>query len=508
MLLASLAVLLVGCANTVRPAETGRTAIATVTAARPSAASPAVTAQKPEVTPMATQPAALTSENLPGEWEGAVTAAGQKIATRLSLVDDSGTIVARVSFPQQNALDLPVDKLEIDGSKIHLEVMPAPRTAVFDGEVGSDGAMAGKFFQAGFEGTFEFRRGAAGAVAEPTAVAPYRAEEITFRSGAATLAGTLTIPEGEGPFPGVVLISGSGAQNRDEEIFGFKVFGVLADHLTRSGIAVLRYDDRGIGGSGPATDEDTSETFAGDVVAAIQLLKSRPEIAEGKIGLLGHSEGGVVAPLAARQSDDVDFVVLMAGPGLAGSEIIKAQQRLILEASGAPAEEVTKQAELQTAVIEAAVTGKGWDAVRPQLLESTLETAKSMPEDARKALGDLDKWAEMSVDESIKQLQGPWMQYFLKHDPAPVLAGVKVPVLSLLGEKDLQVPAVQNRDALEKALRQGGHPTSTVKVIPGANHLFQLAGTGSPTEYAMLKPEFAPGFLETIELWVKDATRS
>jgi pimeloyl-ACP methyl ester carboxylesterase len=463
------------------------------------AASPAATPSATSAAPAATAgPPLAGGPSVLGHWEGSVSAAGQNIVTRVNVVADGNTLKGTADFPQQNALDLPLQNVSQEGNKVHFEVMPAPRTAVFDGELAGSDLMKGTFTQAGFTGDFTLIRKQVAA----TVAVPYREEDVIFANGDITLAGTLTLPQGAGPFPAVVLISGSGAQNRDEEIFGFKIFRVIADALTRKGIAVLRYDDRGVGGSSAGAESDTSETFAGDVSAAVQYLKGRSEINPKQIGLLGHSEGGIIAPMVAVKSPDVAFIILMSGPGLPGAQIIEEQARLINAASGMPAADVQAAADLEKRVIDVALAGQGWDAVRPDLLAAVKKGAEAMPEEQRKALGDLDVWAAKTVDAQIAGLQSPWMQFFLKHDPAQVLEQVKVPVLALFGGKDLQVPADQNKAAVEAALAKGGNKDVTVKVFPDANHLYQAAVTGSPTEYSTLPPEFVPGFTDAIGDWI------
>jgi hypothetical protein len=416
----------------------------------------------------------------------------------MDLAAEGDAMKGTVDFPQQNMLDVPLQKASQQGNKVHIEVLPPPRTAVFDGELVGADQIQGTFSQAGFEGAFTLTRSK---VAAPEAV-PYKEEEVTFRNGEVTLAGTLTLPQGSGPFPAVVLISGSGPENRDEEIFGFKIFRVLADALTRKGIAVLRYDDRGVGSSSAGADSDTSETYAGDVEAAVQYLKGRPEIDLRHIGLLGHSEGGIIGPMVAVGSPDVAFVILMSGTGVPGSRILREQARLINEASGLSPAEVKEKDDLQKRVIDAALTGQGWDAVKADLLAEYRKAAAAMSDSERQALGDIDTWAAAVVDAQVAAFDSPWMQFFLRHDPALVLELVKVPVLALFGGLDLQVPAEENRAAVEKALEKGGNKDVSVVLFPDANHLFQKAVTGSPTEYATLKPEFVSGFLETISEWI------
>jgi hypothetical protein len=467
-----------------------------VTPAQPSPAAtvPATAAGSP-TSPVIVQPSAASAA---GHWEGSVAVAGQNLVTRVDLAADGDSLKGTVDFPQRSALDLPVQKAIQQGSKVHFEVLPAPNTAVFEGQMTGADNIEGTFSQASFTGTFTLTRKEA-----PTSEAvPYREEQVKFSNGDVTLAGTLTLPQEQRTYPAVVLISGSGPENRDEEIFGFKIFRLLADHLTRNGIAVLRYDDRGVGGSSQGSSADTSETYAGDVEAAVQYLKGRPEIDPKQIGLLGHSEGGITAPIVATRSPDIAFIILMSGPGVAGSRIIEEQSRLINEASGLSPAVVKEKTELQKRVIDAAVTGKGWNEVRADLVAEFKKAAAAMPEEQRKALGDIDTWAEKAVEGQVTALQSPWMQFFLSHDPAPVLEKVTVPVLALFGGLDLQVPAQENREAVVKALERGGNKDVTVQLFPDANHLFQSAKTGSPAEYATLPPAFVPGFLETISDWI------
>ncbi len=497
--------LLQGCAPlppaaTTSPLETS-SPVAGATVVPSATVPPQETATIPPATaPVETPSASQTSAGagIDGHWEGAVQVAGQDLIARVDLTTEDGNPKGTVDFPQQNALGLKLEKVSRQNEKVHFEVLPQPNTAVFDGKVVGDGVIEGTFEQAGYKGTFRLER-APVATAEPV---PYREEQVTFRNGDVTLAGTLALPPAQGPHPAVVLITGSGPENRDEEIFGFKIFRVLADHLTRNGIAVLRYDDRGVGGSSPGTQEDTSETFASDVLAAVQYLQGRPDVNPKEIGLLGHSEGGIIAPMVATRSPDVAFIILMSGPGVPGRQILEAQSELILKASGASEDQIKEQTALQKRSIEAALTGQGWDEVKADLRNWYLKEAADMPEDQRKAMGDADKWADRMVQAQLDALQSPWMKFFLTYDPAPTLEKVKVPVLALFGGLDLQVPAETNRNAIMKALDKGGNTDHEAKTFADANHLYQRAVTGSPAEYATLKPEFTAGFLDAISDWI------
>jgi hypothetical protein len=341
-------------------------------------------------------------------------------------------------------------------------------------------------------------------VAEPK---EYKEEEVTFTNGDVTLAGTLSLPNGTAPYPAMVLISGSGAQNRDEEIFGFKPFAILADELTKAGIAVLRYDDRSIGGSSKGAADDTSETFAGDVRAAMEYLATRGDIDAAKIGLLGHSEGGIIAPLVAVETGKPAFLVLLAGSTIPGSELLVEQAVAVAASGGMGEAELERVRTQQQAVVDAVVTGEGVDELRADLVKQYRQAADKLPAQQKQALGDLDKWAQATVDTAFAQLQSAWMKFFLTHDPATSLAKVTVPVLALFGEKDVQVPPEFNVEPLKAALEKAGNEDVSVTVIPDANHLFQAAETGSPNEYTTLPKEFAPGVIDTIVGWVTEQVK-
>jgi pimeloyl-ACP methyl ester carboxylesterase len=316
---------------------------------------------------------------------------------------------------------------------------------------------------------------------------------VAFKNGEVELAGTLTLPEGAGPFPAALLISGSGAQDRNEEVFGHKPFLVLADHLTRAGVAVLRVDDRGVGGSGGSFADATSEDFADDARAGLRFLRTRGEIDTNKIGLIGHSEGAIIAPMVAATSEEVAYVVLLAGPGVPGDELLVRQQELLSRAAGMDDEQVAtivaKQTELLELVEAQAEEGPLRDAVR-ELVRAQLGAAAE-PESV-----------EQATAQATLTVTGPWFRYFVSHDPRASLRALKVPVLALIGEKDLQVDPRQNLPEIRKALQAGGNPDFTVEELEGLNHLFQQASTGAIGEYYRLEESFNPDALATIASWI------
>lgn len=319
---------------------------------------------------------------------------------------------------------------------------------------------------------------------------PYAVEDVVFDSAPGVrLAGTLTLPKGPGPFPVAVLISGSGPNDRDETVFGHKPFLVLADDLTRRGIAVLRYDKRGVGGSSGRAPGVTTADFAVDARAAVAFLKTRKDIDPRRIGLIGHSEGGVIAPMVAAGDPSVAFVVMMAGSGVPGDELLVAQNRAILTAMGGS---------------EAAL------AAAEQTNRKIYEIAKSDVSDAD-AQGRVETilvglgQAPAQAHVGAAQAASPWIRWWLRYDPRPALTKLRCPVLALDGSKDLQVVAAQNLPEIRKALKDD--PDATVLELPGLNHLFQTAGTGAVGEYAQIPETIAPIALTTIGDWVVAHTR-
>jgi pimeloyl-ACP methyl ester carboxylesterase len=331
---------------------------------------------------------------------------------------------------------------------------------------------------------------------------PYNEEEIQFNNGNMTFAGTLTTPKTRSRHPALILITGSGPENRDEEIVGFKPFRILADHLTRHGIAVLRYDDRGVGGSTGGNTNPTTADFADDVESAVNFLKHRSDINTKQIGLCGHSEGGIVAAIVAARSSDIGFIVLMAGTAVSGDKIMSWQVEQLGRAAGTDEKEIQDNLASQNKVYAVVRSGKGWDDVREELKRSVEKEVQRLPDAQRKAISDEKAFIAAQVEQQVKGLQTPWFRYFIDFDPAPTLAKVKCPVLALFGELDTQVAVALNKAPMEKALNNGGNNDFTIRVLPKANHLFRSATTGLPSEYATLNKEFVSGFLDEIANWI------
>ncbi len=428
-----------------------------------------------------------------GTWEGAIAAGAVKLRIGVAITaQPDGTLVATMDSPDQGAYGLRLSDVRFADGVLTFALRQANGT--FEGRLNGAGSeIAGTWTQGGalplvLKKVEKIARPAR--PQEPTPPFPYRSDHVAIvnAAGQAVLDGTLTLPEGKGPFPAVVLITGSGAQNRDEEIFGHKPFLVLADHLTRHGIAVLRYDDRGVGKSTGDFASATSEDFAGDAWAAWQALAARPDIDPKRVGLVGHSEGGVIAPMLAAAHPEIAFVVMLAGTGVTGEQVLLGQAAAIMKASGAPDDAIAANAAIQRQVFAILREEK----TTARIVERLQAIPVPGPKEASATL--------------VKQSSSPWMRYFVLHDPAPALAKVRCPVLAIAGERDLQVLPGQNAPAIEKALKQGGNKDATVVRLPGLNHLLQPATTGLPAEYAQIETTIAPAALDAITTWIRERT--
>lgn len=484
--------------------------------ARPSGAHPRTTWWKPPVVPRraapvatvlallgvallgagcAGPPAGTGGPDLTGEWQGRIDVPGAPLDIGITLsADGAGTMTVAA----QGLIDLPLTGVRVEGARFTAAVPGLPGGASFDGSVAEGAAgIAGGYTQAGQTFPFRLERGVPAPPArpqEPQPPLPYRSEDVSYAGADLTLAGTLTRPEGPGPFAAVVLITGSGPQDRDESVAGHRPFLVLADALTRAGYAVLRTDDRGVGGSGGDYSRATYEDLTADVLASVAHLASRPEIDPARIGLLGHSEGGSLAPLAAREAaGNVAFVVLMAGPAVSGEDVLVRQNELLLAQAGSPPAEVQAQVaylrEL-VALLRARDDDRAVDLTRARIAEQAA------------ALPPAQRPAPEQVEARAAALVSPVMRALVTHDPAAALGELSVPVLAFYGGKDLQVPAEQSEPRAVELL--SGNADATVRTLPGLNHLMQPAGTGSPAEYATIETTVGPEVLELVTGWLRE----
>jgi alpha/beta superfamily hydrolase len=277
----------------------------------------------------------------------------------------------------------------------------------------------------------------------------------------------------------------------------------LADYLTKNGIAVLRYDDRGVGESKGDFSKATTADFATDVESAVAYLKTRKEINSKKIGLLGHSEGGIIAPIVANRSKDVAFIVLFAGTGIQGDQLLLLQQELIAKAEGATPTELKDSKTMNSFCFNKILKSKDDVALKGELTTYLTGILKDTPKE-QKPEGITD---EENAAKQVAQLCNPWMLYFLRYNPATALSKVTCPVLAINGDKDLQVPAKENIEAIAKVLDKAGNKRVTTKIFPGLNHLFQDCTTGSPSEYTTIEETISPAVLAFVSEWIVKTTK-
>ena len=448
------------------------------------------------------------AQDISGDWIGELQVPTGSLKIIFTLTKQDTNWTSTMSSPSQGAINIPTTSTSFSGNNI--EITLGNLAIGYKAKLVNDSLFSGTFKQSGYEIPLDIHRsnGAASETArpqEPKPPYPYLAEEVKIYNakGNDTLAGTLTLPGNAGPYPVVVLITGSGPEDRNEEIFGHKPFLVIADYFTRNGIAVMRYDDRGVAESTGNFDGATTADFATDASAVVDYLKTRKEIDKKAIGLMGHSEGGVIAPMVAAERKDIDFIVLLAGTGLRGDKILLLQQQKIGKVKGMTEAELKESATANTEAFALVEKYKDSTELRKALQDYIVkmeekENYSSMPADMGKA-----EYVEVQVERIIS----PWMLAFIRLDPAIALQQVKCPVLAVNGTTDLQVPAKENLEAIKNALTKGGNKNVTIKEFEGLNHLFQHSKTGNPDEYASITETFSPEALEEILKWVKQQVK-
>jgi hypothetical protein len=439
-----------------------------------------------------------------GIWQGELKVPGieLRIVFKISKNPD-GTLIATLDSPDQGVTGIPVEKVIFKDNDLYIEVNSMG--GIFEGKISSDFlTIEGQWRQSGQSLPLTVKRVNKAVEVfrpqEPKKPFPYLEEEVVYenREAGIKLAGTLSLPSKEGPFPVVLLITGSGPQDRNEAIAGHRPFLVLADYLTRQGIAVLRVDDRGVGKSTGDFSPATTEDFASDVLAGIEYLKTRKEINPKKIGLIGHSEGGIIAPMVAVKSPDVAFIVLMAGTGLTGEEILYLQSGLIARAMGVSEEDIVKSRQLNEKIFSVIKEERSKEEIEEKLRSVFMVEWGKLSEEEKSRIGNPEEY----LKARLPNLLSPWFRFFLTYDPQPTLSQVKCPVLAINGEKDLQVPPKENLSAIKEALQTEGNENFTIKELPGLNHLFQTAQTGVPAEYAKIEETISPMALKIISDWI------
>ena len=443
------------------------------------------------------------THNVEGNWLATLEVGGAKFRLALKVQKSADGYTAKFDSLDQGAKDLPIDSIVLNGDK--LTFTAAKFLINYEGTLNAAGdEITGTLKQGANASPLIFKRIAElpkfNRPQDPKKPYPYDEEEVSYRNQKDNIkiAGTLTLPRGGGPYPVVLLITGSGSQDRNETIAGHHPFLILADYLTRNGIAVLRLDDRGVGGTDLGSLSATSENFVEDVLTGVNFLKQRKDINPKMIGLIGHSEGGMIAPMLAARSNDVAFIVLLAGPGQRGEDIIYSQTELILKAQGTHVDTIRHTLALAKMINSIVKTEPDEKCIEQKINEEIAAYDRT--------LGDLQKQlfspAAAAIKASMPIYKTPWYRYFITFDPAPVLKNVKVPVLALNGELDLQVPAKENLELIGAALKEGGNQDVTLKAFPKLNHLFQASQTGLPSEYGQIDETMSPEVLKVVSDWI------
>ena len=436
-----------------------------------------------------------------GLWQGALESHGLRLRFQLHVFhDSSGELIAALDSLDQFVSGLPATKVTQKESAFHFEIPALAST--YDGRLDSNkNSITGEWAQSEIKEKLDFKRSdqplELRRPQNPGKPYPYREEEVTFSNEKAgvNLAGTLTLPKGTGPFAAAVLVAGSGPQDRDDTIANHKPFLVLSDYLTRKGFAVLRYDKRGIGQSTGSTEMATTLDLASDAQSAVAYLKTRKEIDPAKIGLIGHSEGAMIAPAIAAASNDLPWVVLLAAPATKGEDTLLNQSDFIARAGGLSDAQVLSSLNFDKQAYEL-VQKEPDNAV-------VTETLKTLVKES-----GLDAAVPpAALEAQLHMMTSPWFRFFLSYDPLPDLKRTKCPVLAIYGEKDLQVPPKINLPMLQKAFSDGGNKQADVRELPELNHFFQHAYSGSPTEYAAIDETFSPEAMKIIWDWLTARTK-
>ena len=441
----------------------------------------------------------LTAQDITGQWHGVLEVQGTKLRVVFNVTASDATYTTTMDSPDQGVSGIPVTKTTLENATVKFEINNAQ--IEYKGQL-KDSEIIGTFKQGGQEFPMNLSRNAIEKDVqrrpqEPKEPFKYNSEDIVFKNETdnITLAGTFTYPKQGSNFPAVILISGSGPQDRNSEIMNHKPFLVIADYLTNNGIAVLRVDDRGTAASEGNHDETGLDGLVRDTNSALTYLKTRKEVDPSHLGLLGHSLGGLIAPIVASASKDVSFIVLLAAPGIRGDQLMLLQKETIERKMGV--------SEAELALSQKNI--KGAYAIVLQSDDRKTTLAANLENYFTKVFGTV--LPENEIKALSHQLSIPWLSDFIKFDPKTSLSKTKCAVLALNGTNDLQVPAEENLTAIEKILKDNGNKDIETVKMDGLNHLFQESETGLPNEYATIEETFSPKALKIISDWILRKTK-
>jgi pimeloyl-ACP methyl ester carboxylesterase len=439
-------------------------------------------------------PQVLLSQNnsaIDGTWDGSIILQGQPLLISVTFNTMDGITDGSINIPQQSAFNLPVDVPVLTSDSLEFSFETGNGTATF--KAGLDGPepeeIDGIFVQYGVELPFEMSRSNG---EEESDIDFFSEEEVVITTDSLTISGSLVLPDSLLSRSLVIFISGSGSQTRNSSVAGFELFEELAKQLALKGISSFRYDDRGTGNS-TGDSNATLDELADDLISVATHFSDVQNVTGiDNIVFLGHSQGGLVSLIAA-DGYVPEKVVLMATPMLPGDEIITQQIRRISEVQGIQDDVLKKNMEFQQRVFEAARSGEGWSDLETDIEDRLREQLSQLPESQQSTLGNMDQFIESQVSRQLDGAKSPWFKSFIETDPCPLLRSLDIPVLAVMGEKDSQVLLSPNREALEQI--DGDY---VIRVIPEANHLFQVSDSGMPGEYGILDKEFAPGLIDQI----------
>jgi uncharacterized protein len=444
-----------------------------------------------------------------GSWYGTLIAGVQKLKVVFHIKYDSAHVLqSTFDSPDQHAFGISCSETGIKNDS--LEIMIKQINGGYRGKWDGNNNITGYYFQNGMRFPTDLSRTQDTVAAlvrpqTPKPPFPYNNEDLEYDNTATGIhySGTLTYPKSGGPFPAAILITGSGQQDRDETLFGHKPFAVIADYLTRRGYAVLRVDDRQIGKSTGDLIKATSMDFAGDVEVSLHELQKRNDINQKKIGLIGHSEGGLIAPMVASENPGIDFIILLAGPGLKGTELLALQREAVARSDNVNLDVSQATNKLSNDLIQAVLNSRDTSIQMQEIWNSYLSWKKNMDPAVLSSMGLSDETNARNFLRAQEQmLNKPWLLYFLQTDPATFLVKLKCKVLALNGSKDIQVVPDPNLAAIDGALKKSQVKIYSIQKLPGLNHLFQHCKTCTVQEYAELEETFAPEVLKIMGEWL------
>lgn len=444
----------------------------------------------------------IAQKSICGDWVGNLETQGNPLKIVFHISQQKNLLSGTMDSPDQGAYGLNLNAISFEDSSVLFDL------SVFGikyiGKLFSSDSINGEFSQGDFTTAMSLRKSTTSIASkpnrpqEPKTPLPYTVKEVFFKNETAdiSLSGTLTMPKGRGPFPAVVLVTGSGAQNRDEEILNHKPFLVLSDYLTRNGIAVLRYDDRGVGQSGGKFDGATTSDFAYDAQAAYNFLSKTKKINKKRIGIIGHSEGAMVAPMVAASDSTVKFIVLLAGPGVPIDQLMLKQTEVTSRFAGISEEEIAISLELNRKFYDILLNEKDDAQAKIKIEQIVQDHLNSMPLEISKQISD-------ELPQLTKTMLSPWFRYFINFNPEHFLRQINCPVLAINGSKDCQVSAIENLAGIRKSVKVTNNKNVYTYIMPDLNHLMQHCETGSVNEYIKIEETFSEEVMKIMADWIK-----